>query len=752
MNSEPAASLTTRRDFLVQTGSALAVAVVGPQPQAGMGAEPQAAPVAFEPVQIPEWVHSITRMAFITPGDVAKAGKAGAQVIHTNAVWPYFPLKRDGGGLSKEDDRRLKDLVADCRRAGVKCVLGLPPFPPVALVKKYPDWRVHPDDTDAAAKVNPLEDNLGTRLGCNLGPWGDYLIDICVELIADYQLDGYSFDGNYHPAICFCPACKAAYKQDRKRALPAKVNLDDIAYREYLVWRGERLEDHYRRLQQRIKKADADAVLMSWTTNAGRYGHFLHSPRPMPTRMNQLFDLPMQEWWLDETNFGGSLAPSFGAAYLRAVTGGRPCASEPYLMARGNPYGTDSFPAHERLTRVLLATTNGSALALSFGWPGHEDSVAADFREVARREHFLTRTAALPWAALLVSEQTRQFYAYKDIADRFLPHVFGAFRAATEEHLPLTLINDWDLDAAALARYAVVVLPNVAALSDAQAAAVREYVRKGGGLVATGETSLCDELGRPRGDFALADVFGVSYQGRPKAPLERPMLDANFAVALDADYWKQRGGVATLTWADHALVNDDRLKRLVPRKSAIFRGPLVAVGEPKQADEVVVRMKPEGADKALPAVVLRRFGEGRVAYFAAAVDAALWSYAYPYQRRLFARALEWTARVAAPVSVTAPLCVQATYWTQTDKQGRRIVVHLFNGLNTAANHGLPAMDVPLREEIVPIHNIEVRFPKDAPKTFHSEPGNRVLESRQDDGQTVVTLPPLEIHAMLIGEY
>ncbi len=379
----------------------------------------------------------------------------------------------------------------------MKLVLGLPPFPPVSLVQKHPDWRVHPTDSDAAVKIVAVENNLGTRLGCNLGPWGDYLINVCGELVADYKVDGYSFDGNYHPSICYCPACKAAYRQDRKRALPMKANLDDIAYREYLVWRGERLEDHYRRLQRRIKQANPDAVLMSWTVNAGRYGHFLHSPRAMPTRLNRLFDLPMQEWWLDETNFGGSLAPAFGAAYLRATTGGRPCASEPYLMSRGNPYGTDSFPAHERLTRCLLAVTNGNVLAESLGWPGHE--VAADFQEIARRDHYIPRTESMPWAALLVSEQTRQFYAYKDIANLFLPHVFGAFRAATEEHLPLTLVNDWDVDVEQLTRYPVMILPNAAALSDAQVAALRAYVRAGGGLVATGETSLCDELGQAAG-------------------------------------------------------------------------------------------------------------------------------------------------------------------------------------------------------------------------------------------------------------
>ena len=749
MPSEPDAPQTTRRDFLAHTGGALAAAALAGEVATALADEA----AAFEPVRIPGWVFGVTRMAFVTPGDVGRAGKAGAQVVHTNIVWPYFPLRRDGGGLSEGEGRGLRGLVADCRRAGVRLCVGLPPFPPAALVKKHPDWRVHPDDSDAAEKAVPDDNDLGTRVCCNNGPWGDYLIDLCAELVADYKVDGFSFDGNYHPPLCFCSACKAAYKEDRKRGLPPKIDLDDVAYREYLVWRGERLEDHYRRMQRRIKRENADAVLTSWTVNAGRYGHFLYSPRAMPTRLNRLFDLPMQEWWLDETNQGGSLAPSFGAAYLRATTGGRPCASEPYLMSRGNPYGTDSFPAHERRTRVLLSLTYGGALALSFGWPGHEGGVADDFREVARRESSITNTAALPWAAVLVSEQTRQFYAYKDIADRWLPHVVGAFRAATEEHMPLTLLNDWDLDADELARYAVVLLPNAAALSDAQAGAVREYVRKGGGLVATGETSLCDELGRPRGDFALADLFGVSYRGRPKAPLRRPVLDANFAVALDEKYWRERAGVATLTWGDHALTRDDRLEKLVPNKTVHFRGPLVAVGEPKQADEAVLRMRSEGtAGAALPAAVLRRFGEGRVAYFAAALDAALWAYAYPYQRRLLARALEWTARSPAPASVAAPMCVQATYWTQAGGDGRRVVVHLFNGVNTTANHGLPAADVPLREEAVPVHGIKVRFHKEAPRTFRREPGGQALEARRDGDDVIVEMPPLEIHAMLVGEY
>ena len=120
--------------------------------------------------------------------------------------------------------------------AGMKLVLGLRPFPSVSLVKDHPDWRIDQDGSGAAAKKPAKEEDLGSRLGCNLGPWGDYFIDVCAELVQDFGVDGYSFDGNYHPRICYCPVCRAAC------AVPAKANLDDVAYRQYLVWRGERLD------------------------------------------------------------------------------------------------------------------------------------------------------------------------------------------------------------------------------------------------------------------------------------------------------------------------------------------------------------------------------------------------------------------------------------------------------------------------------------------------------------------------------
>ena len=57
-------------------------------------------------------------MAFCGVDQFEQVAKAGVQVIHTNLIWPYFPLKRDGGGLNEKDELILIDevLTADSSR------------------------------------------------------------------------------------------------------------------------------------------------------------------------------------------------------------------------------------------------------------------------------------------------------------------------------------------------------------------------------------------------------------------------------------------------------------------------------------------------------------------------------------------------------------------------------------------------------------------------------------------------------------
>ena len=94
-------------------------------------------------------------------------------------------------------------------------------------------------------------------------------------------------------------------------------------------------------------------------------------------------------------------------------------------------------------------------------------------------------------------------------------------------------------------------------------------------------------------------------------------------------------------------------------------------------------------------------------YFAAGFDAGYYSYPYPYERLALANAIRWAANSPQPVSIAAPMCVHSTVMRQTKNGQERLIVHLYNDLNSNGLHAQPVDDVPLREETVPIHDIGV---------------------------------------------
>jgi hypothetical protein len=300
-------------------------------------------------------------------------------------------------------------------------------------------------------------------------------------------------------------------------------------------------------------------------------------------------------------------------------------------MSHGNPYTTDSFPAHELTVRCLGAMTNGSFTPLAR--MAGKAATMATLQEIARRKPWFLRLEQEPWAALLVSEQTRQFYAYDNVMERWLSHALGFFRVAMEEHLPLTLITELDLRPEVLARYRVLVLPNAACLSDDQVAVIRDFVRSGGGLVATCETSLCDELGRPRPDFALHDLFGASRRGAFAAADPTKDLDANFALGIDADYWAKRANAGALQFSDYSgsvFALDSRLQSLLPNGQATFTGPLVGPTAFQAPMRPAALFFPQDDPNPFPVIGWGEQGRGRVVYFAAGIDAAYFNYGFPW--------------------------------------------------------------------------------------------------------------------------
>jgi hypothetical protein len=77
-------------------------------------------------------------------------------------------------------------------------------------------------------------------------------------------------------------------------------------------------------------------------------------------------------------------------------------------------------------------------------------------------------------------------------------------------------------------------------------------------------SSLCDEFGEPRADFALADVLGVHHRGIPAPKGAEPQeLDVNFARNLNQDYWEKRRNIWDFVREPDFPFESDGLRSLI---------------------------------------------------------------------------------------------------------------------------------------------------------------------------------------------
>jgi hypothetical protein len=301
----------------------------------------------------------------------------------------------------------------------------------------------------------------------------------------------------------------------------------------------------------------------------------------------------------------------------------------------------------------------------------------------------------------------------------------GFHLALLERHLPHRLMRDIDLAQGVVGSPKVLVLPNLMLMSPEACEAVRRFVAAGGGLVATFRTSLCDEDGNPRDNFALADVFGADY-------MEMFGFSYGF-VRFDEAHEITRNiklGFPMTLWEKHQT-------KVRPRNGAQALGRLVNpmrgmhMGNPPQ--EVTP----------WPALVLNTFGKGRVVYMPQQMGDCYQDYGHPDNRALLADAVRWAAGGPPPVELEGPATVEMVPWGQG---GGKRIVHLVN--RTSA--GPMRTKGSVITECIPVHNLKLVF-ADRLRHARLEPDGLALEVRPCGVHWETTVPRLDIHGMVIVE-
>src|SRR4029077_6989143 len=188
---------------------------------------------------------------------------------------------------------------------------------------------------------------------------------------------------------------------------------------------------------------------------------------------------------------------------------------------------------------MWLSQTSASGMVPYYHWIGGGDGVGGDrggaeaggekdrrwqetgrkyFQWTAKHDAHFFNKRSIAKLGVVMGQRTQLFYGSGGVykgpqAAAMQQTVNGIYYALLEGRFLFDYVHEDRLDAERLSKYSALVLPNVALLSDAQCAQLRAYVKSGGSLLATFETSMYDERNQRRSDFGLADVLGIHKAG-----------------------------------------------------------------------------------------------------------------------------------------------------------------------------------------------------------------------------------------------
>jgi len=269
----------------------------------------------------------------------------------------------------------------------------------------------------------------------------------------------------------------------------------------------------------------------------------------------------------------------------------------------------------------------------------------------------------------------------------------GLTQALIEARVPYVPVHADDIEDQT-AGLAALALPNLAAMSDRQVKAVRQFVERGGNLLATGHSSLFDEWGGPRPDFALADLFRA-HVGQPCRAHEEATRRAwaaetahtylRLSPELRARVDGPRDGTEPpITSERHPVLRGFEETDLLP-----FGGMLESLNVDSTAQVLLTFVPPfpiyppetawmRQPRTDIPGLILNTTARGnRVVFVPADLDRRFSRDNLPDHGNLLANLARWVVKDQLPLAVEGPGLIDCHLYHQPG----RVILHLVNLTN-----------------------------------------------------------------------
>ena len=646
----------------------------------------------------PEAVSAALRRAHIQAVHFTSKDMYGYCYYETKAGAKHPHLKRN----------LLREVIEVCHCNDVKVISTFQLVFDDRIARAHPDWR-------AVNAKGEYYTTWGIDPLCVNTPYlEEYVLPQLRELVEQYDIDAVFLDPiayRIEQLRCYCPRCRTKFKEQFGREIPLETG-SSLGLR-CVEWRRELFNDFRSSCCKTIHEVKPQLPVTINNTFCGA-----HYPVKPPDYVGFL---------TKEVNMstGKHMDISYFGRYLAAA--GKPFHLLPNRVLHGW-FDWDMKPAamlkYECSAMIAAGTTCCVGDKLYPDGTLEEEfyrSLGEVFEFIKEREEFCLNAKPVPYIAILHSAATMHHQGYE------LSPSLAAHRILQENSYHFNIINE-DTLLRSLGDYKTLILPEQVNLSDKVVKAIRTFVEKGGGLIASGATSLGNETGEQREDFGLADVFGVEYQAEyPHSYAYFKLTDELIAadirslpMHIDGKSLYVRPASAQ-TLAD--LVHRAYLKELPGRLN-------------------LGSFAPAGEDTGYPAVTLNRFGHGNAVYISGSIFRSYWKKNRP-QTKYLIRNLVDLVTTDKLLEVEASASVEVSLF----RQDSRLVLHLLFG------HINRIFDGPrwaVMEKIPPIYDVAVKLKvAGEPKRVVQIPEKRDLDWKLEGEYLSFSVPQFHIHTCVI---
>jgi hypothetical protein len=482
-----------------------------------------------------------------------------------NWVTTHF-FKGFGLKVESEEIAQTAELIRNYHAEGIKvfCYIQYGTLMPETILLEEPearkwlrtDWHGRNDAPPYAYgeqywRVKPCGNQEGFR---------NYLLR-CVDQAIGIGADGVWID-NLNADGCHCSACQKAFqayladtikdpwremglRQLSTVAIPHVHLPTDPVFQAWVRFRAAELKESVKRISRHARALKPDIQVAA---NFGLGSH-LRNPSEGGNWIGNYGDLDfiyaenhLFPGWQD-----GEIVTQHGPVKLGASLGLKVVPGSTRPLRPVGPYAVPSTPTRPELRRVFAESVLFGAGATNGPWGlrgengGEEPAflrdaqLRSDTRALADyyrswKDKLAGSTDAAPVALFYSFEafgfdEPRSRQAMQAMSQLLLQHQVP-FRYVLSDHLD------------ALDDVQLLILPHVLGLSDETARTLRQFVRRGGRILATGRSSLYDESLRMREDYALADIFGVRYSNAFEAEHQNSILfhDSTSCVLLPGEW------------------------------------------------------------------------------------------------------------------------------------------------------------------------------------------------------------------------